>query len=158
VNKNTIIYLIIAVLMILVAGATVRLAQESADESAKNSPAVYDGSTDAGKLAEGMVGITKDNYEEVVNSEGLVVVDFYAPSCPYCVKYNPIFAEVFKEYREQAVFGKYDVTKDSSVITSLNIKGTPTTILFMNGKEVGRIDGYVEAEALRAEVEKAIAS
>ena len=152
--------MIIGVVMIMVVGATVRLAQEQGESSGNGDTqkeSVYE-ETAAGELSEGMVGLTAANYDEIVtNSTGVVVVDFFAPSCSYCVKYTPIFAQVFEEYKEKAVFGKFDVTKDSSKIADLEIGGTPETIIFKDGEVANRVSGYVEADRLRAEIDKVLA-
>jgi thioredoxin-like negative regulator of GroEL len=159
-NKNF-VYVLIGVVMILVIGVTVRLAQDQGDSNGGDGTqkeSVYNEVNEAGKLTEGMIGITGSNFDEVVtNSEGVVVVDFFAPSCSYCVKYTPIFASVFEEYKEKAVFGKFDVTKDSAKITSLGIEGTPETIIFKDGEIANKVSGFVEADRLKAEIDKVLA-
>ncbi|MBW6431669.1 thioredoxin, partial [Patescibacteria group bacterium] len=155
------VYVLIGVGMILVIVVTVRLAQDEGDSNGGNGTqgeSVYNEVNEAGKLTEGMVGITGSNFDEVVtNSEGVVVVDFFAPSCSYCVKFAPIFAAVFEEYKDQAVFGKFDVTKDSAKITSLEIGGTPETIIFKDGEVANKVSGFVEAARLKAEIDKVLA-
>ena len=155
-KKNTIIYLIIAVLAILVVGVTVKLAGSQEDETS-NKPAEYKAATEAGDLSEGMRGITKDNYDQIVtNSKGLVVVDYCAPTCSYCIKYVPEFADAFNAFKDRVIFGKFDVTTDQSKISELNIEGTPETIIFKDGKEVDRVGGYVKADVLKSAIEKAL--
>ncbi len=104
-----------------------------------------------------MRGITKDNYDQIVtNSKGLVVVDYYAPTCSYCIKYVPEFADAFNAFKDRVIFGKFDVTTDQSKISELNIEGTPETIIFKDGKEVDRVGGYVKADVLKSAIEKAL--
>jgi len=155
--KKYVIYIIVGVLVILMIAVTIRLAQEDRGRDGANEPIVYQEIGEAGKLHEGMVGITSANYNEVVtNSTGVVVVDFFSPRCPFCTRYAPVFASVASEYRGRIVFGKFDVSRESSKASELRIEGTPETRIFENGKEVGRIGGFVEAERLRAEIEKAL--
>jgi thioredoxin 1 len=104
-----------------------------------------------------MIGVTPATYDEkITNSKGLVIIDYFAPTCSYCIKYAPVFSAVFEQYKDKATFGKYDVTTDSSKITSLKIEGTPATIIFRDGKEVARINGYVEEAGLRAKIESVL--
>jgi thioredoxin 1 len=154
-NKNF-IYVIIGVIMIMVVAATFMLAQETKEDQSEKGPVAYEEVNEAGKLSEGMVGITSENYDEVT-SEGVVVVDVFAPSCSYCVRYTPIFAEVFEEYKDKATFGKIDATKNSQIIAPLNISGTPETIIFKDGEIANRIGGFVEADRLKAEIDKVLA-
>jgi thioredoxin 1 len=143
------------VVAIMVVAITVKLATQ--DESSTDKYSVYDDSGAAGRLTEGMVGVTPANYDEkITNSKGVVVIDYFAPTCSYCVKYTPIFSSVFEQYKDKAVFGKYDVTTDSAKISSLKITGTPTTIIFKDGKEAERIGGYVEEPALKAKIDSVL--
>lgn len=155
-NKN-IIYVILGVVVILVVAATIKLAQESREEGDIRDSAVYDEVNEAGRLSDGMIGITATNFDEVItDSNGIVVVDFFAPSCSFCVKYAPIFAEVFEEYKDRAVFGKIDVTRASEKVVDLNIAGTPETIIFKDGEVANRVGGFVEADRLKAEIDKVL--
>jgi thioredoxin 1 len=143
-----IVTILVAVTMVV--AITVKLASQ--EETATNT--TYNNTDQAGKLSEGMVGITGTNYDEVVtNSKGVVVVDYFAPTCSYCVKYAPVFATVFEQYKDRTVFGKFDVTKDSAKVADLKIEGTPATIIFKDGKEVSRIGGYVEEVTLKAKID-----
>lgn len=154
--KKTGLIITILVVVIMVGAVTLKLASQ--DEPSGSVASEYKEAGEAGKLTEGMIGITAANFDEkVTNSKGIVVVDFFAPTCSYCVKYTPIFSAVFEKYKDRAAFGKFDVTTDRSKISGLDIKGTPATIIFKDGVEVGRIGGYVETEELKAEIDKVIA-
>lgn len=153
--KKTGLIITILITVIMVVAITVKLSTTKEDTTQKST--VYDDRGAAGKLTEGMVGVTPSTYDEnITNSTGIVVIDYFAPTCSYCIKYTPVFSSVFEQYKDQALFGKFDVTTDQSKISSLNIKGTPTTIIFRDGKEIDRIGGYVDEPELKAKVDAAL--
>jgi thioredoxin 1 len=154
--KKTGLIITLLVVAVMVVAITIKLA--SREDAPANTNVTYEENGAAGKLTEGMVGITASNYDEkITNSKGLVVIDYYAPTCSYCIKYTPVFSAVFEQYKDRAVFGKFDVTTDSSKIAGLIKEGTPTTIFFRDGKEVGRIDGYVDEATLKAKMDEVLA-
>ena len=141
---------------ILVAAITVKLSSQE-ESTTGTQDSTYQSAGEAGRLTEGMVGITASNYDEkVTNSKGIVVVDYFAPTCSYCIKYTPVFSAVFEQYKDRAVFGKYNVPTGSSKIADLKISGTPTTIIFKDGKEAARIGGYVEEAELKAKLDEVL--
>ena len=154
--KKTGLILTILIVAIMVVAITVKLASQGED----NTPAstTYSEEGVAGKLAEGMVGVTGSNYDEIItNSKGVVVVDYFAPTCSYCIKYSPVFSAVFEGYKTKATFGKFDVTTDRSKLSDLKIGGTPTTIIFLDGKEADRIGGYVDEATLKSKLDAVLA-
>jgi thioredoxin 1 len=154
--KKTGLIIAILVAVIMVGAITVKLASQ--EETTTPASTEYKENGEAGKLTEGMVGLTAANYDEkVTNSKGIVVVDYFAPTCSYCIKYTPVFSSVFGQYKDKATFGKFDVTTDRTKLSSLNLDGTPTTIIFKDGVEVERIGGYVEEPELKAKIDAVLA-
>lgn len=154
--KRTGLIITIAVVVLMVGAITVKLA--TSDNSPSTTSTEYRERGEAGKLTEGMVGVTPASYDEkITNSKGVVVIDYFAPTCSYCIKYTPVFSSVFQQYRDKAVFGKFDVTTDRTKIAAHNISGTPATLIFRDGVEVGRIDGYVEEAVLKAKLDEVLA-
>lgn len=144
------------VVAVMVAAITIKLAS-STDEPSTQKISEYDATGEAGKLTEGMIGITASNYDEnVTNRKGYIAVDYFSPTCSYCNRYTPIFSSVFEQYKDRVAFGKFDVTTDRTKISTLEITGTPTTIIFKDGKEVGRIGGYVDETELKARLDEAL--
>jgi len=150
--------LIITLLVVAIMVVAITIKLSSPEESGtSNQNATYEEVGVAGKLSEGMVGITTSNYDEVItNSKGIVVVDYFAPTCSHCITYAATFSAVFEQYKDKVSFGKFDVTTDQTKISSLNIAGTPTTIIFKNGTEVERIGGAVDEAELKLKIDTAL--
>jgi thioredoxin 1 len=84
--------------------------------------------------------ITDANFEELVNGDKPLVVDFWAEWCGPCRMIGPIVEELSAEYEGKVVIGKLDVDSNDDTVTRFGIRNIPT-ILFIKGGEV--VDKHV---------------
>ena len=75
------------------------------------------------------IALTKDNFEQVVNGNDMVVVDFWAPWCGPCKGFAPVF-EASSEKHADIVFGKVNTDEEQDLAASFNIRSIPTLMLF----------------------------
>ncbi len=94
---------------------------------------------------------TFDN--EVINSNVPVLVDFWAPWCMPCKMLEPIFEELAKEYKDKVKFVKINTDDNIETATKFYITGIPTLLLFINGKVVDSIVGFVSKSELKNFIE-----
>ena len=88
------------------------------------------------------ITLTDQNFQkEVLNSEGLVLVDFWSPTCPPCLMLAPIIEEIAKEFEGKAKIGKLNVFENQETADKYQIFSIPTIIIFKNGKEIERAVG-----------------
>ncbi|MDD4665790.1 MAG: thioredoxin [Clostridia bacterium] len=80
---------------------------------------------------------------EVLETEELVLVDFWAPWCGPCKMIGPLIEELSGEYRGKAKICKLDVDENSKTAGDYGIMSIPTMILFKGGKEINRLVGFV---------------
>lgn len=81
------------------------------------------------------VNLTKLNFEEeVLQSEKLVLVDFWANWCGPCKMIAPVLEQIAEEYKEKVKIGKVNVDEESEIARQYQILSIPTLILFKNGK------------------------
>ena len=85
--------------------------------------------------------------EEIINKEGVCLVDFYATWCGPCMKLSPILDEVANSRAGYRVL-KVDVTENPEVVSKLNIDTIPTVCMYRNGKLLERNIGYMEKEKI----------
>jgi thioredoxin 1 len=99
--------------------------------------------------------ITDASFEqEVLQSDKLTMVDFWAEWCGPCKMMNPLLDELSTEYEGKVVISKMNVDDNSEVPTNFNIRGIPTFILFKGGKEVGRIVGAQTKQVMKGQLDK----
>ena len=93
-----------------------------------------------------MITITKDNFEkEVLQAEGTVLVDFWAPWCMPCNMIAPILDEVAAE-RPDIKIGKVNVDDEKDLAIDYRITTIPSIFVFRNGKVVNKSTTLVSKE------------
>ena len=85
--------------------------------------------------------ITNENFEnEVLNSDKITIVDFYADWCGPCKMMSPIIDKIAEENIDIKV-GKLNVDEAQEIAVRYNVMSIPTIILFKNGIEFKRLVG-----------------
>jgi thioredoxin 1 len=103
-----------------------------------------------------MERLNSERFREVIQSDKLVVVDFYADWCMPCRYISPILEKLSKEYNGEVEFYKLNVDENQDLAFEYGIASIPTVLFFRNGKVVGGFIGAMPEKAVRAEIEKAL--
>lgn len=102
-----------------------------------------------------MVEINSGNFsKEVLGSEKLVMVDFWAPWCVPCKVIAPTVESIAKEHSDRIKVAKANIDDDPSLATELSIFNIPTIVFFKSGKEHSRLIGVNTKEAIEAKIDK----
>ncbi len=108
-------------------------------------------------MSEHIKEVNDGNFEQVVlQSETLVLVDFWAAWCGPCRTLAPIVETVAKEYAGAAHVVKLNVDDNPSITQRYGIQGIPTLIVFKGGKEEGRIIGVTSQDSISRMIDKAL--
>ena len=101
--------------------------------------------------------ITVDSFNtEVINSDKLTVVDFYATWCGPCRKLSPILEEVETELSDRVNFAKIDTDDNIDAAKEYQVSGLPTLLVFKNGEVVERMVGLMPKSSIITNIEKHI--
>ena len=93
------------------------------------------------------IELTTENFNETVNSDKIVLVDFWASWCGPCRQFGPIFEEASEKYPD-IVFGKVDTDDQQQMAMAAQITSIPTLMVFRDGIVVFRQSGALPLSAL----------
>ena len=96
------------------------------------------------------VNLSGQNFDRFIGRNDLpVVVDFWAAWCGPCKMMAPVFSQVSSEMASRMRFAKVDTEQSQDIAARYNIRSIPTMILFKNGKEIDRVAGAMDQNALK---------
>ena len=84
--------------------------------------------------------IDKNNFEEVKNSDKLVLLDFYADWCGPCRMVAPILHEIAEE-RPDVIVGKINVDEEEALAAAFGVYSIPTLVVMKNGEVIRQTSG-----------------
>ena len=87
--------------------------------------------------------ITDSNFDEVLKSEKLILIDFWAEWCMPCRILGPLVEELAVDYEGRAVIAKVNVDENPKVSDQFGIDAIPSIILFRDGRVVDLQVGVV---------------
>lgn len=100
------------------------------------------------------VELTKENFEEIVIGNDMVIVDFWAPWCGPCRSFAPIYEQV-SERHPDVVFAKVNTEEEQELAAYFQIRSIPTLMIFREKVIIFAQPGMLPAAALEEVVTKA---
>ena len=101
--------------------------------------------------------ITDNDYEsEVVNSNEMILVDFWADWCGPCKMLTPILEQLSEDMEGNIKIVKMNIDKNPQFPSALGIRSIPTMMLFKNGKQLGTKVGVLHKNSIKEWIESFI--
>lgn len=150
---------VLFVLMAVWLVGTNKPASDQKDGTSKTTQTtVASGSTetlDAGKIGPNETKLTDTNFKEnVENSKGVYLVDFYLSTCTFCQRVAQTVSDVADDFAGKAKVGKLEASQNPTVSELFKIESVPTFIVFKDGKEAERMVGAKTKDELTSIIEK----
>ena len=88
------------------------------------------------------------SFNDIINKDKPVLVDFFATWCGPCQTMTPILKEVKEDLGDNVKIIKIDVDKNKALATKFQVRGVPTFMIFKNGKKLWHEAGTKTAAQL----------
>lgn len=90
-----------------------------------------------------------ENFNDIIKSGKLTLVDFYAIWCGPCKMMHPVLEQLKEDLGDSIRIIKIDVDKNEAISTQYRIMSVPTFMLFKNGEAVWRQSGTISLNDLK---------
>ena len=101
-----------------------------------------------------VVELNKDSFEQTINENDFVIVDFWAPWCAPCRSFAPTFEKVSEEYGK-VVFAKVNTEEEQEIAMHFQIRSIPTLMIFREKIIIFSQPGALPESAFKQLVDRA---
>ena len=100
------------------------------------------------------IAITKENFEDVIHKNAMIIIDFWAPWCGPCKNFGPVFEAISDKYPD-IVFAKVNTEEQQELGNTFQIRSIPTLMIFRDQIIIFSQPGALPGPALEEIIGKA---
>ena len=93
-----------------------------------------------------------EQYQSLLHSDKLILVDFYADWCAPCKKMKPYLEKIAVEMADKITVVRIDADENAELCKKLNVTALPVLKLYKNNELVWENEGYIEEESVRKQL------
>jgi thioredoxin 1 len=98
------------------------------------------------------IELTKDNFDATI-SEGVTLVDFWAPWCGPCRMIAPVIEELAEDFDGRAKICKVNTDEEQEIAVKYGIRSIPTILFFKDGEIVDQMVGAAGKDVFVQKIE-----
>ncbi len=87
-------------------------------------------------------------YSEIINSEPVVLVEFFAAWCPHCQKMMPVVEQIKLILEGRVPVYQFDIDEHESTAGKAGVESVPTFLIYKDGNPVWRHSGEIDGDML----------
>ena len=104
------------------------------------------------KPSDKLVGINRQQFEALLNSDKKVLINFFAPWCAPCKKMEPYISKMQKENSDKVVIVRLNADDNKTIMKELKVEELPTLLLYENKNLKWKSSGFVSEEDLKKQI------
>jgi thioredoxin 1 len=117
-------------------------AQSRGSQPIEDTPTIHQKASPEGVASDQIRTVTSGTYKELVlEGKGPIVVEFMSYGCVHCRALEPILRQVAEMLKSKEEIFRVNTAVEQDLADSYEVQGTPTLIMFLQGREVGRAEG-----------------
>lgn len=105
----------------------------------------------------GVMQVTDNNIHQILSSDNLVIIDFYASWCKPCRMMAPVIEKLARKYKGRVIVCRCDVDDYGEMATAYGVRNIPNIVFFFQGNVVDRSVGLVPKETLIRKIQNTLA-
>jgi len=98
------------------------------------------------------IQLDQKNFQETIDNNKIVLIDFYADWCGPCQTLLPTIHKLAEEFEGDVTIKKVNVDQNGELAAQFEVRSIPTLVYLNNGKEIGRQNGLITEGQLREQL------
>lgn len=105
-------------------------------------------------MSKNCIQLNESNFDEVISSNEVVLVDFWADWCGPCKMLSPVIEEIAADYDGKISVGKVNVDDNASLAERYGIMSIPAVFIFKNGEVKEKLIGFRQKAQISVAIDK----
>jgi thioredoxin 1 len=103
-----------------------------------------------------MIAVNKENFEqEVLQADGVVMVDWWGPKCEHCLELMPSVEQLAEKYQDRMKFCSVDTSGNRRLAISQKVLGLPAILFYKGGIKIDDLSGQdIQPEDIEARIKQ----
>lgn len=103
------------------------------------------------------VSMTRDHFNQLLEGDKPVLVEYWAPWCVYCRRIGPALDKLADQRSDELVIGKINIDDEPQLASKEQIEVIPTLILYRGGQALGSVVAPESKAAIEAFIDETLA-